>query len=304
MTSSSRASSMAALVLTALLMVGCGEVMPGDTAETAAPAASTAPPLLEEEFVVPPSTPPEPNPLDLPPSAPPEDLKKGQRVFAVPPEMLRDLSPGHVVEMRAAYYRGEAEGGAMLVRIGFGPTYPIHPGYVVVPRRGRFGRGVRVIASYRGRLHHGVVTGLRRDRVLVQFTDLGFKLSEQRLDPERIGKLGSSLEPGGFAVRSTEQGLAHVLLVSSANHPDGKERWLTIGHLGHIDLVEAEQLRRLPPKRLRLRKGDAVRAAWQGTMVPGTLRDFERPGLYTVKRPRSGAPLLVGPGMIMPDAAP
>lgn len=287
-----------------VLATGCGDALQGDTADTAAPVASTVPSLLEEEFVVPPSTSPDPNPLDLPPIAAPKGLEKGQRVFAVPPEMLRDLAPGHVVEMRAAYYRGEAEGGAMLVRVGFGPTYAIHPGYVVVPRRGRFGRGVRVIASYRGRLHHGVVSSLRRDRVVVQFTDLGFKLGEQRLDPKRIGKLGAGLEPGGFAVRSTEQGLAHVLLVSSGSHPDGKERWLTIGHLGIVDLVESEKLQPLPPKRLRLRKGDAVRAAWHGTMVPGTLREFDRPGLYTVKRPRSGAPLLVGPGMIMPATAP
>jgi len=287
--------------LATLLVAGCSQGA-GDTAETAIPQASSAP-ALEQDFVLPPQSSPDPNPLDLPPTPIPEGLEKGQRIFAIPSEMLRDLTPGHVVEMQAAYFRG-SEGNAMLVRIGFGPTYPVHPGYVVVPQQGRLGRGVRVIASYRGRLHHGIVTGLRRDRVLVMFTDLGFKLGDLRLDPKRIGKLGSGLVPGGFAVRSTEQGLAHVLLVSAAAHPDGKRRWLTVGHLGHTDLVEEEQLRPLPPKRLRLRKGDAVRAAWQGTMVPGTLRDFDRPGIYTVKRPRSGAPLLVGPGMIMPATDP
>jgi hypothetical protein len=35
-------------------------------------------------------------------------------------------------------------------------------------------------------------------------------------------------------------------------------------------------------------------------MVRAQVRSLDRPGLYTVKRNRAGAPLLVGPGMMMP----
>ncbi|MEM6786938.1 MAG: hypothetical protein AAF928_11220 [Myxococcota bacterium] len=285
---------------------GCVDAVDGGDAErgaslgTGSPDATTS--SLEEAFVLPPERPHDPNPLDLPPAPMPEGLDVGRRIFTVPLEMLETLAPGRVLELRAAYYRGLGD-GTMLVRVGHGPTYPIHPAYVVVPeRRGRLGRGTRVIASYRGRLHHGVVSGRRARRILVQFTDLGTSLGLQRLDPERVGSLGPGLRPGGFATRTTPEGLEHLTLVSAAVHPDGVRRWLTVGHHGTIDLVPETSLTSLPREgRPRLRPGDPVRVVWRGRMVPGTLRAWDRLGLYTVQRTRSGAPLVVGPGMIMPE---
>lgn len=251
------------------------------------------------DFVLPPERPWDPNPLELPP-APPVAVEVNQRVFAVPRDMLAAAKPGHLLALHAAHVV-RVEGDLWVVREGQGEAYTVHPAYVVVPKPGRFARETPVIAAYRGKLHHGVVKHLLRDRVVVRFTDLGFRLADQRLDPKRVGVIGPGLSPGGHAVYPTESGLAHVLLVSRGEHADGKARWLTVGHGGEAALIDEERLRPLPVReRFRPRVGDAVRAAHQGAMVMATLREIDRPGWYTVKRDRAGAPLLVGPSEIMP----
>jgi hypothetical protein len=251
------------------------------------------------DFVLPPERPWNPNPLELPPAAP-IAVEVNQRIFAVPRDMLAAAKPGHLLALHAAHVV-RVEGDLWVVREGHGEAYIIHPAYVVVPKPGRFARETPVIAAYRGRLHHGVVKHLLRDRVVVRFTDLRFRLGDQKLDPTRVGVTGPGLSPGGHAVYPTESGLAHVLLVSRGDHPDGKARWLTIGYGGAAELIDEERLRPLPVGgRFRPRVGDTVRAAYRGTMVMATLREIDRPGWYTVKRERAGAPLLIGPTEIMP----
>ncbi|HHH31363.1 MAG TPA: hypothetical protein ENK57_23865 [Polyangiaceae bacterium] len=253
---------------------------------------------LDEGIVLPAPRTFDPNPLGLPPVAP-VPMKKGQRVFAAPPRMVRAAKLGTSFMLAMATFLA-MEGNDYVVRVGFGEPYQVHPGYVVVPRPGRFRRGAIVIAGYRDQLHHGVVTGLRRDRVMVQYTDLGFRLGDQRLAHDRIGVLSGGLEPGAYAAYRADQEYRHVQLVSSGRHPDGKTVWLAIEHEGQIRLIDEAQLVSLPRPRFNPRPGSTVLAAWRGAMVRATVRELERPGLYTVKRPRAGAPLLVGPDMIMP----
>lgn len=281
-------------------LLGCSEEETGEPGQADPPTGDEAGTAVagEDGFVLPPPRHLDPNPLGLPPVAP-VPMKKGQRVFTAPPRMVRSAKLGSAFVMASATFVGQ-EGSDYIVRVGYGEPYQIHPGYVVVPRRDRFRRGAIVVAAYRDRLHHGVVTGLRRDRVLVQYTDLGFRLREQRLDPSRIGVLDGGLQPGSYAAYRAEQEYRHVLLVSKGSYPDGKTLWLALEHEGEIRLIEESQLVALPRPRFKPKEDTSVLAAWRGSMVRAHVRDFERPGLYTVKRPRAGAPLLVGPGMLMP----
>jgi hypothetical protein len=247
--------------------------------------------------VLPPRQPFDSNPLGLP--GQPVPVKEGQRVFAVPQPMLARARVGSSLVLRAATVEGR-EGDDLVVRVGTGIPYPVHPAYVVVPRPGRMGRGTPVFAAYRGVLRHGVVKNLSLDRVVVRYTDLGFKLADQKLVPARVGVLAPGvLMPGGQAVARQDGELRHVQLVSTGVHSDGKKRWLVIGHLGEAQLVEETALVPLPARRFRAKVGTTVLAAWRGTMVPAKLLTIDRPGLFTVKRARTARRLLVGPGMLM-----
>jgi len=282
-------------------LCGCSEETEGGASSPLASATGTAASArvpLEEGIILPSPRTFDPNPLGLPPMAP-VPMERGQRVFAAAPRMVRSAKLGSAFLLSMATFLA-MEGSDYVVRVGYGEPYQVHPGYVVVPKPGRFRRGAVVFAGYRDRLHHGVVTGLRRDRIMVQYTDLGFRLGDQRLAPDRIGLLKGGLEPGTYAAYRAEQEYRHVLLVSGALHPDGKKLWLAIEHEGEIRLLDEASLIPLPRPRFKPKKGSVVLAAWRGAMVRATVRDLERPGLYTVKRPRSGAPLLVGPDMIMP----
>jgi hypothetical protein len=285
------------VALAASLIGGCSddEVASAGLAPTSTQRGPAA--LPPDGVVLPPPALAEPNPLALP-AMTARELDKGQRIFAVPERMLRGAKLGAAFVLRSASYL-RREGSDYVVRVGFGKPYPIHPGYVVVPRPGRFRRGANVVAAHRGTLRHGVVTGLRRDRVLVQYVDLGFRLAPQRLAPSRIGLLGGGLEPGAYAAYRADQEYRHVLLVSKGGSR-GKTQWLVLEHEGQTRLIDAAKLVTLPPSRFKPKKGSAVLAAWRGAMVRATVRDLERPALYSLKRPRAGAPLLSGPGMMMP----
>ncbi len=279
---------------------GCGEERladgvadPDNLPPTAASVSGPSP----AGVVLPPRRPFDSNPLGLP-GRPPE-VEEGQRVFAVPQRMLAQARQGSSLVLRAATVRGR-EGNDLVVRVGTGIPYPVHPAYVVVPRPGRMGRGTPVFAAYRGVLRHGVVKNLSLDRVVVRYTDLGFKLGDQKLVRQRIGVLQPGrLMAGGQAVARQGGQLHHVQLVSVGVHSDGKKRWLVIGHGGAAQLVEETALIALPPRRFKAKLGTTVLAAWRGGMVPAELLALDRPGLFTVKRQRTSRRLLVGPGMIM-----
>lgn len=283
-------------------LVGCQDETDGAGPDplggSTADASTSAKLPLDEGILLPPPRTFDPNPLGLPAVAP-VPMKRGQRIFAAPPRMVQRAKLGSSFLLAMATFLA-MEGNDYVIRVGFGAPYQVHPGYVVVPRPGRFRRGAIVIAGYRDQIHHGVVTGLRRDRVMVQYTDLGFRLGDQRLAPDRIGVLTDGLEPGAYAAYRADQEYRHVQLVSGGRHADGKKLWFAIENEGQIRLIDEAQLVALPRPRFKPKKGSTVLAAWRGAMVRATVRDLERPGLYTVKRPRSGAPLLVGPDMMMP----
>jgi hypothetical protein len=294
----------AALVLVAVAIASC--LAACDESEesvgAAGPLGSTTPmgsvAPTPGGIVLPPQIPPVTNPLELP--VPTDHLvpEEGQRIFAVPREMLVGARVGTAMKLAAAWAIGH-DGEDLIVRIGFGAPYAIHPAYVVVPRKGRFRRGTYIIASYSGELRHAVVKNRVRDRIKVRYTDLGVKRPDQRLDPDRVGVLPVGLAPGGYAAHLAEHEYRHVLLVS-ASTVAGKRKWLVLNYTGETALVPEEQLEPLPVPRLKPRVGASLLAAWRGTMVRTQVKSVDRPALLTVTRPRAGRSLLVGPGMVMP----
>ncbi len=288
------------LLLLAAGLAGCTDEPPAGgqpgPGQPPAPTASVGGPTAAG-LVLPPRQAVDTNPLGLPSRQ--VEVPEGQRVFAVPAAMLRQARVGSSLTLKAATVEGR-EGDDLVVRVGTGVAYPIHPAYVVVPQRGRVRRGTPVFAAYRGVMRHGVVKNLRLDRVVVRFTDLGFKLGDQKLNTGRVGVLEPGrLMPGGRAVMDLDGVLAHVELVSVGAHRDGKQRWLVLGVRGQARLVEEGALTPLPARRFKPKVGAPVLAAWRGEMVPAKLVSIDRPGLFTVKRERTSRRLLVGPGMIM-----
>jgi hypothetical protein len=267
------------------------------SSEAAAEASGTA---ALAGVVLPPERAPVVNPLELPVPLDPAPVAVEQLVFAVPQRMLERARLGSAMALRVATVEA-VEGDNLVVRTGADAPYVIHRAYVVVPRLGQLQRGSYVVAGYSGELHHAVVKNLVGDKVLVRFTDVGFKLPDQKVEPKRLGVLGAGLRPGGYAAHLADQEYRHVLLVSSSPGEGGKRRWLVIGYGGATALVAEDKLRPLPEPRFSPRAGATVLAAWRGTMVRAQLVSVDDLGLYTVARARAGAPLLVDAGMIMPS---
>jgi hypothetical protein len=285
--------------LAALLLTGSCDDR-GDTAadpELAASAQSSVVAAKPQGVVLPPVRPYDDNPLNLPAAS--VDVAKGATVFAVPKRILETAKMGSTLVLRAAkVVRNESN--ELVVRARHGVAYSIHGGYVVVPRPGRIGRGTPLIAAYRGVLRHAVAKNLSRDRVVIRFTDLGYKLRDQKLAPRDIGVLKKGvLMPGSYAVYRAEHDHQHVILVSQAVHADGKARWLVLAEGGESRLIEASKLSALPEARFRPRAGTPVLVAYRGSMVRAKVRTVDNPGVFTVKRERAGAPLTVGPGMML-----
>lgn len=278
--------------------------------ETAPPAEPGAAPLMATAsasaatprnlaMMLPARRPVDTNPLNLPGMT--VKVEQDARVYAVPGDVLQGAKEGSTLVLRAASVDGY-DGANLILRQLRGQPYPIHPGYIVVPPKGgafwRYRRGAPVIATYRRQLRHGVVIAPRADRVIIRYTDLGVRLpdiglSERELAPQREG-----LHPGNYAVRRAAHDYEHVLLVSSAVHPDGRTRWLTLGHVGEARLFDEAELTAVPLA-FKPKAGDSVWVAWRGKMVGGVVKSVEDPGLYQVKRPRAGFPLTVGPGQLM-----
>jgi hypothetical protein len=270
----------------------------GDEALATATAVASEERALPEGVALPPPRTFDNNPLGLPDAS--KEVPKGARVFTVPRAMLDRAKLGSSFELRAAIVDG-VDGTNLLVHMRGEAPFAAHPAYVVVAEPGRIGMGTLLIAPYGGVLRHAVGKNLFRDKIVVRFTDLGRKPSDRKLSPNDIGVLPEGrLAPGSFAIHRDEHERKHVTLVSVAKHPDGKERWLVLGYAGEAKLVESSELESLPPRRFRPKVGDNVLALWRGGMVPAMLREIDHPGIYTVKRPRTGAPLTLGPGMIMP----
>jgi hypothetical protein len=286
--------------IVALGLMSCGDpaAQQATTGGSASARAALAPQGIDES-VVPPRRPTPSNPLGLPAATP--TLPKGQRVYVVPERMLASAKIGNSLELCAATVEG-MDGHDVIVRIGHDAAFSIHAGYLVIPRQGRVQRGSRVIASYRERLRHAVVQRVVGKKVAVRFSDAAAYLGDQLLEADDLGVLGEGLEPGAYALEPHARGFRHVLLVSSAIHVDGTKRWLVLGAAGEARLLAEKDLS-LVPTASRSKPGSAVLVAWRGEMVPGVLRSAETTGLYTVKRPRLGPLLVVGPDMVMPAPA-
>lgn len=278
--------------------VGCAE--PEESEPASAPTATAVamtPPREVDETIVPRRRPTNPNPLELPPAA--TALAAGAFVYAVPEPMLAAAKLGTSLELRAARVEG-MDGADVVVRMGTGPAYSIHPGYVVVPRLDRVARGTRVIVPHRERLRHGVVDRQVQKRIVVRYGDVGIALGEQSILAEEVGVLRGGLEPGAYALAKDDRGPLLVLLVSASSGGNGAERWLVFGEEGTARLVPSSELSPIPDVR-KQKPGSPVRVAWHGRMVPATLRSVEPTGLIVVKRARVGPALVVGPDMVMPD---
>jgi hypothetical protein len=271
----------------------------GELAATASASASaTVAPAVG--FVLPPPRPFNANPLGL--STAPVTVEEGDRVFAVPRRMLEHAKLGSTMLLEPGRVEGR-EGEDLIVRVKNGVPYPVHPAYVVVPHRGRIGRGTSLLVAYRDVVHHAVARNVAHDRVVVRITDAGRKLPDQKLDPEDVGMLEDGvLEPGGHAAFSEKNVQHHVMLVSRGRH-EGKWHWLVFGMAGEAQLIEESRLQALPRQRHDPRPGDKVLVAFRGAMVSAEVRAVDAPGLFTVKRERAGEPLLVGPGWLMPAGA-
>jgi hypothetical protein len=290
-----------ALVVAAAL-VACGDDAHEETEDglpgAAASASASEPVTPLGGLVLPPPRPFDDNPLDLPAQA--LVVEEGARLFVVPRRMLEAAELGSTLGFVAGRAEGR-EGDSIIVRVERDVPYPVHPAYVIAPQKGRIQRGALLIVAYGGTMHHAVAKNLSAGRVVVRITDAGRKLSDKKLEPEDVGVLPTgALAAGAQAVYQKGEEHRHVLLVSRGQHPDGKIRWLVLGRANQTELVEESELEALPPPRFNPRPGNMVRVAFRGLLVPAEVRALDAPGLYIVKRDRAGAPLTVGPGMLMP----
>ncbi len=290
-----------ALALLFFGLAACGKDAPADGEAEATPDASASAVVPVGGFVLPPKPAFDTNPLGLPPIA--DAVPDGTQVFAVPRRMLDGARPGSALALRVATVL-ERQGTDLVVRIGQGEPFPVHPAYVVVPRIGQLKLGTEVLTAWRGRPHHAVVRGLSgRDRVTARFIDIGQKTADQKLPIEGLGVLGPGLVPGAYAALREGDGWQHVVLVSSGVHGDGKTKWLALRDGGEAVIVDEDRLTRLPTTRFDPKSGEVVLAAWRGAMVPAKVADVDRPALYTVRREQLGPPLLLGAAEIMPVPA-
>ncbi|MSP25408.1 MAG: hypothetical protein EXR75_09640 [Myxococcales bacterium] len=283
-----------AVAVAAVAIYGCAEPLERSGGAPSASPAFAPVRVAIDESVVPPPRASTPNPLGLPPAT--VTLAAGQRVFVVPERMLRGAAIGSSFALvTATVVAMDAED--VVVRVGHEATFKVHPGYVVVPRAGRFERGALVFAAYKNELHHGVVERFARRQVVVRFTDLGAATITQETDRSVIGALRIGLAPGGYAIAQVESTKAHVLLVSENVRDGGESAWLVLGAAGAAMLIPTGELQALPSRKLP-EVGNAVLVAWRGAMVPGTVGRTEPLGIFTVRRSVLGAPLVVGPDML------
>lgn len=278
------------------VLAGCGDSVTAGSEDAGAAASASATAVAGQGFVLPPPRPFKSNPLGL--AAEPVNLEPGERVFAVPRRMLEHAKLGSTMVLEPARVEGR-EGADLVVRVRQSIPNPVHPAYVVVPRRGRVGRGTPLLVVYRDEIHQAVARNVALDSVVVRITDAGRKLPDQKLAQEDVAVLSpGELLPGGHAVYREGKVHRHVQLISRGN-ARGKVQWLVLGRANEAQLVEESRLSALPQARHNPRTGDKVWVAFRGEMVPAEIRAVDAPGLYTVKRERAGEPMLVGPGHLM-----
>ena len=250
----------------------------------------------------------DPNPLHLPPAR--ATLEVGRRVFTVSEQMLATARPGSTMVLYGASVAG-IEGDDLIIEGKSGPSYKVHPGYVIaVPDEPHIKPGDPVLTEHGGVMRHAVVTKFVRDRVGVRFTDAATRSQEALLlggsgkpiagapsKAARFLKQTEGLVPGNYAALQQGGEWLHVLLVSASGEGEAR-RWLALGFGGAALVVDEHSLRSIPV-RFITKNGSVVWAESAGKMRRATVQSAEEQGLFAVKFERAGRPATVGWGLLM-----
>jgi hypothetical protein len=303
----------ALLSVAALLLAACGNHA-APTGVAASASALASPPgvaLGQGGQAGPPdaSAPAPSNPLGLPPAK--ANLDAGKRVFTFTDKMMASARPGATLVLSAATIAG-LEGDDLLIEGHAGPSYKVHPGYVIaVPDVPRLRQGDAVLTEQGGLLKHAVVTRFVKDRVAVRFVGMDARPQEVLLltgsgastaaGPSKAARFVRQVEglaPGNYAALHEGTEWSHVLLVSASGEGDAR-RWLALGYGGAAMLVAEADLKAIPV-RYHPKLHAVVWAESSGKMRRATVLGADEPGLFTVKFERAGRPVVVGWGMLMP----
>ncbi len=294
----------------AVLLASCGNRaspagLAASSSASAAPPASAAPVESQE----PGSAAPTPaNPLGLPPAK--IALDAGKRVFTFTGPMMASARPGATLVLSAATVVG-FDGDDLVVEGRAGPSYKVHPGYVIpVPDAPRLRPGDAVLTEHRGLLKHAVVVRFVKDKIGVHLTGTDTRTQELLLQggsgaptpagpskAARFVRQAEGLAPGNYAALREGGEWSHVLLVSAHGEAEGR-RWFVLGYGGAARVVAEADLKPIPV-RYKPRLHAVVWAESGGKMRRATVERADDPGLFTVKYERAGRPVLVGWGMLM-----
>jgi hypothetical protein len=248
------------------------------------------------------------NPLGLPPAK--IVLDAGKRVFTFTAPMMASARPGATLVLSAATVAG-MDGDELIVEGHAGPSYRVHPGYVIpVPDAPRVRQGDAVLTERGGRLEHAVVTRFVKDKVAVRFLGADARAQEALLQggsgaptpagpskAARFVRQAEGLAPGNYAALHEGASYSHVMLVSAHGEGEGR-RWFALGYGGAARIVAEADLKPIP-LRYNPRLHAVVWAESGGKMRRATVERADDPGLFTVKYERAGRPVVVGWGSLM-----
>lgn len=255
------------------------------------------------------------NPLGLPPHT--VQLDPGRRVFTFSDRMLAGAKLGSTLVLYAATVVG-FEGDDLIVEGKGGPSYKVHPGYVIpVPDTPRLRPHDPVLTEWNGVMKHAVVTRFVKDKIEVRYTDMDARTPLAQVKGVRFVKQAEGLVPGNFAAWKDGETWRHVLLVSrlggppgapadkpaEGGAPAGAARWFVLAYGGAAQLADERALRPIPV-RPKLKVGSSVLAEWVGALRPAVIQSAEETGLFTVRFERAGRPVTVGWGLITPPLDP
>ena len=299
-----RRLGVAAAVVAPLLLPACDSpsAPPGAAASASAPLPPplAAVPALATGAPVAPGAASPSNPLGLPPGR--VKLDAGRRVFTFSDRMLAGARPGSTLVLYAATVVG-FEGDDLIIEGRGGPSYKVHPGYVIpVPDAFRPRLHDPVLTEWNGAMKHAVVTRFVKDRLAVRYTDMDARTPEALLKDVRFVRQVEGLAPGNYAALREGDAWRHVLLVSRAGDesPAAGARWLALGYGGAALLADEAALRPIPINPTKIKVGAPVLAEWVGTLRRATVQSVDDTGLFTVKFERAGRPVRVGWGLLTP----